>query len=248
MAVLTGPEKETVSAPTGLRDVSVAPDRSAKFRGTVFTCPRCGVVAAQSWIDTYRKYRDFKTGRMVEVEEKLEDLALSTCSSCTGRSLWFEGKLFYPKLNSAEPMPIDLPSSVQIDYEEAQAIASTSPRGAAALLRMCVENLCKSVTGKGSFDAAIGELERSGLPPAISTAMDVVRSNGNEALHAGRLYGNDDAGTVTLLFRLVRSIVSWSITEKRELDDLYQQIPPEKREHIEKRRAGAKSKGAAKSG
>ena len=74
--------------------------------------------------------------------------------------------------------------------------------------------------------------------------MDVVRTNGNEALQAGRLYGDDDAATVSLLFRLVRSIVAWAITEQRVLQELYQQIPPEKREHIEKRRA--KSKGTKK--
>lgn len=72
--------------------------------------------------------------------------------------------------------------------------------------------------------------------------MDVVRLTGNSALHAGVLYGSDDAKTVAILFRLARTVVGWAITEKRELEELYQSIPAEKREHIQKRREANASK------
>jgi hypothetical protein len=131
-------------------------------------------------------------------------------------------------------MSPDMPEAVQRDYEEAAAVASASPRAAAALLRMCIEGLCKEVAGKPKFDAAIAELVRRGIPVEIQLAMDVVRANGNEVMQAGRRYGDDDHATVSILFRLANSIVTWAITEKNQLRELYEKIPQEKREHLER--------------
>lgn len=135
-----------------------------------------------------------------------------------------------------------MPIAMQADYEEAAAISSISPRASAALLRMCVENLCKHLSAKSKFDDAMDALAKQGLPAEIQIAMDVVRLNGNEVLHAGQLYGNDDNATVSMLFRLVNLIVTWAITEKRELAALYEQIPPEKRAKLEERRKQSKSR------
>ena len=111
---------------------------------------------------------------------------------------------------------------------------------------MCIESLCKEVTGKRKFDDAIRELERQGIPKEIATAMDVVRLTGNEVLHAGQLYGSDDAKTVARPFRLASLIVNWAITEKRELQELVAAIPKDRLERIEQQRGDNASKGAPK--
>ncbi len=232
-------EERTVTS--GLRTSGVHVDRTPAFRRTVFQCPRleCRAVAAQVWVDVYQRtaFTSQGGGRSHNVDTKIDDLALASCSACKGRSLWFEQQLVYPKAERAEVVPTDLPNEMKKDFEEAAGVAPISPRAAAALLRMIVEELCKKQSGKTKFEDAIAELERRGLPPQIGTAMDVVRWNGNEALHAGRLYGNDDAATVALLFRLVTTIVAWAITDRRELQELYEKIPPDKRKAAEERRA-----------
>ena len=127
-------------------------------------------------------------------------------------------------------------TSTRGDYEEAAAVSSASPRAAAALLRMCIEGLCKKITGVNSFDKAVAALQEQRIPVEIQLAMDVIRQNGNEVLHAGQLYGEDDAATVGMLFKLANAVVAWAITERRELRDLYNQIPEAKRKHLEERR------------
>jgi hypothetical protein len=174
---------------------------------------------------------------------EFDDLAMCVCGASGCRSLWFEQQRIYPRTSDAPAMSPDMPEGVRKDYEEAAAIASESPRAAAALLRMCIEGLCKDIAEKPKFDIALDELARRGIPEEIQTAIDVIRMNGNEVMHAGRLYGTDDAGTVAMLFKLANVIVTWAITDRKLLRDLYTQIPETKRESVEKRRAEARAKG-----
>ncbi len=249
MAILPSDEKETVSGDTGLRDAPVVRDVEPRFKAVLFRCPhpRCNTVASQFWTSLYKRQMEPRGSRWVNLETSIDDLAISTCQACNGKALWFEGRLLFPAKVVSHPTPSDMPKELQKDFEEARAVAPHSPRAAAALLRMCVENLCKKLTGKKKFDAAMAELERQGIPSKISMAMDVVRSNGNEVLHAGRLYGEDDDANVATLFGLVASIVNWAITEKNQLAELYLQIPQDKRKHIEERRAAAKGTGEPRS-
>jgi Domain of unknown function (DUF4145) len=173
-----------------------------------------------------------------QAQTKMDDMAISVCGTCSARSLWFEKTIIYPSTVSTAPaMSPDMPAELQREYEEAAGVAPVSPRAAAALLRMCVEGLCKTISGKDRFEDAIDELQKKGLPPEIQLAMDVIRQSGNEVMHAGRLYGEDDQQTVSILFRLANSIVTWAITEKRQMLELYEQIPEEKRKALEQRRA-----------
>lgn len=227
-------EKSGLTTPSQLRDLAPG------FNRLFFTCSSCGVAASQAWQVLQRK--EWRGSR--EFHVKIEDLSMCTCGACGQRSLWFESQKVYPRTSDAPAMSPDMPQSVRRDYEEAAAIASDSPRAAAALLRMCIEGLCKEISGKPKFDAAMDELARRGIPEEIETAMDVIRMNGNEVMHAGRLYGQDDAGTVSMLFRLANVIVTWAITDRKMLQSLYTDIPADKREAVAKRRADARARGA----
>ncbi|WP_292634480.1 DUF4145 domain-containing protein [Mesorhizobium sp.] len=186
------------------------------------------MVAAQMWTIPYGKSFKQLGGKFTSLEEQIADLGISQCVACGGRALWFEGTLVYPSQSGDHPIPQDLPPQLQKDFEEAAAVAGASPRAAAALLRMCIEGLCKFVAHKDTFNDAVYELEKQGVPKQIAVAMDVVRMTGNEALHASRLYGADDATTVAILFRLANSIVQWAITDKKQLQELVAEIGPER--------------------
>jgi hypothetical protein len=62
------------------------------------------------------------------------------------------------------------------DFEEAAAILNKSPRGAAALIRICIQNMMPLMkeTGK-NLDENISSLVRKGVEVEIQQAMDVLQ-------------------------------------------------------------------------
>lgn len=59
---------------------------------------------------------------------------------------------------------------------------------------------------------------------------------GNKAVHPGQIsFDVDDAGTATMLMRLLNIIVERMITEPKEIDSLYQGLPESVKDSIEKR-------------
>jgi hypothetical protein len=134
-----------------------------------------------------------------------------------------------------EPNP-DMDDDIKLDFLEARSILDASPRGAAALLRLCVQKLCKQLGQPGdNINEDIKILVKSGLDTRIQKILDVVRVIGNEAVHPGTIDLRDDRGTAQKLFELVNRIAYDTVTHKREVDSLYESLPQSKRDAIEKR-------------
>ena len=107
----------------------------------------------------------------------------------------------FPGIKSGVLPNRDLPDDILRDFEEAREIANSSPRGAAALLRLCVQKLCTHLAEKGkNINDDIASLVRKGLNPKIQQSLDIVRVIGNEAVHPGELDLKDDRETALLLF------------------------------------------------
>jgi hypothetical protein len=161
---------------------------------------------------------------------------LSDCTSCKAPTIWLNDKIIFPLHSSAEPPNSDLPSDIRADYEEAQNIASLSPRGAAALLRLAIQKLCIFLGQPGkNINADIGALVAAGLPVRVQQALDSVRVIGNDAVHPGTIDLRDDRETVNKLFRLVNFIANKTITEPREVEDIYSGLPTDKLSGIAQR-------------
>ncbi len=130
----------------------------------------------------------------------------------------------------------DLPDELKRDYEEARTILSLSPRGAAALLRLCIQKLCAKLGERGkNIDDDIACLVKKGLDPRVQKALDVVRVVGNNAVHPGQMDLSDDRATAEKLFGLVNLVTEIMITQPKHIDEMYKQLPEASLKAIEKR-------------
>ena len=129
-----------------------------------------------------------------------------------------------------------MPDGVKLDYEEAALIAQQAPRGAAALLRLALENLCNHLGDPSKkININIKDMVANDLNIKIQQALDAVRVIGNEAVHPGEMDLRDDNETVHMLFGLINLIVKTMITEPKEVETFYNLLPENKRAGIENR-------------
>ena len=150
--------------------------------------------------------------------------------------IWFSDKIIYPLSGYLEPANLDLPGEIKADYEEAASILNLSPRGAAALLRLSIQKLCKHLGESGKdINNDIKNLVTKGLPHKVQEALDSVRVIGNEAVHPGTLDLKDDRATAAKLFKLLNFIATKLISEPKEIDEIYSALPADKLEGIKKR-------------
>lgn len=225
---------------------------------TSFVCPHCRVLAQQNWftvlvysagsytlsaMDDIEDHTAGASARQAVVDTatnlpgfKTKNMAIGSCNVCRGSTIWFQRRLIYP-IASEAPLPNpDMPASVAADYDEAARVLPHSPRAASALLRLALEKLCGHLLNSdASINDMIADFVKLGVPPQVSTAMDVLRVTGNEAVHPGKMTDVDDAETARALFGLLNIIVEVLISQPKHVASMYEKLPAEKRAGIETR-------------
>lgn len=153
--------------------------------------------------------------------------SVSQCQSCSGIAFWVAGTMVYPRENTAPTPNPDLPDECRADYDEAAAIMGASPRGAAALLRLAIQKLCKHLGGKGeNINEDIKFLvKEKGLPEPARHALDAIRVVGNNAVHPGEMNIDDTPDVVARLFAALNFVVQTTITLPKQMQALYGMLP-----------------------
>lgn len=195
-----------------------------------FNCPFCHAYADQSWGIPHRVAGASNYGGD-------KSFKICRCSRCEQFSVWIDGAMVHPPSSGVPDPNADMNPDIQEDYDEARRIAAASPRGAAALLRLAIQKLCRQLGQPGdNINADIGTLVKGGMSPAIQQALDIVRVVGNNAVHPGQIDLKDDADTAARLFELVNLIAEVMITQPKQVQSLYESIvPAELRNAIDKR-------------
>ena len=199
-----------------------------------FNCSYCNVFAKQDW--TY-----IVTMNPVERKWGSEPICIgnapvevSTCVHCRKSTFWLEEKIIYPPMRTAPPANNDLPDNVKAVYEEAPTISNQSPRAACALLRLAIELLLKELDETGSINDGIKNLVKKGLDARVQQALDVVRVTGNNAVHPGKIVF-DDTANVHTLFQLINIIADVLITQPKQIQATFDNLPEGARKAIKKR-------------
>lgn len=191
----------------------------------------------QKWIDRMAAGAPFlDTVNKNYADRNLGNVFIAECFNCKDISLWIYDKMIWPVRGNAPTPNPDLPADVRADFDEAATIADLSPRGAAALLRLCVQKLCVALGGKGKdINADIASLVSEGLDPRVQQALDVVRVIGNNAVHPGQLDLKDDRATASKLFSLINLIADIMISQPNHVSAMFDSLPQGARKAIEQR-------------
>ncbi len=201
---------------------------------SAFNCPHCNAYAKQTW---HRSRFFIPGGGYIDIDE----IHLATCENCSKYSLWLAEDMIYPEGSGHGPND-DLRDDIKLDFLEARSIVNRSPRGAAALLRLCVQKMCQQLGEAGREpNIDIGNLVKRGLPTRIQQSLDIVRVIGNNAVHPGQIDLKDDRETASKLFDLINLIAEVMITQPMQVEKLYDSLPASSKEQIDKRDNSAKT-------
>jgi hypothetical protein len=155
--------------------------------------------------------------------------------------VWYHKIPIWPLTGNAPVPNPDMPDDIKADYLEARSIASISPRGASALLRLAIDKLTTHLGAKGNtIDQRIQDLVDNGLDPLVQQMLDTVRVIGNEQVHPGQIDVRTDPEILQTLFWLVNEIVDERITKPNRVRAIYEMLPEGKRKGIGERAARAK--------
>jgi uncharacterized protein with PIN domain len=237
----------------------------ASISKNAFNCPYCGTFTSQSWhkISAYHVSNSFNPStyfsqaqllegnlnsrRIIDAEPYLLNnlqgawkhipaLHAAECFTCSKLSIWKGDKLIWPQNNFVEQPNADMPEQVKATFAEACSVVDSSPRAAAALARLAIQQLCEHLgTQSNDLNTAIGELVQRGLDRRVQQALDSVRVIGNSAVHPGKINIGDRKDIAIKSIKLVNLIVQKMISDENELNDIYEMIPEDKRKAIEKR-------------
>lgn len=200
------------------------------FKGRSFHCPHCEILSHMIWSNMFNSQLDSKDCTLYTY--------FATCSQCNQISIWnatyaladsscINSIMIYPD-SSGVPLPSeDMPDDVKKDYLEAASIYQKSPRGAAALLRLGLQKLCKHIGGKGeNINTDINTLAQDDkISKQLIKAADIVRITGNNAVHPGTINDEDFDNIAIKLFDLLNIIVRQGITEPKEVEELFNKMP-----------------------
>ena len=186
-----------------------------------FNCAHCHAFCAQNWGRINLIIGSTNFGQS-------DVFTLCRCARCHEFSIWRGEQLLFPASRTVPTPNSDLPQDIVDDYDEASEILNRSPRGAAAILRLCIQKLCKVLGEPGvNINQDIASLVRKGLPPKIQQALDIVRVVGNNAVHPGQLDLGDDVGTTEKLFELLNLIADAMITQPKHVSEMFDKLVPD---------------------
>ena len=133
---------------------------------------------------------------------KMANLHISNCHSCNGFSLWVGGLLVFPTRIDKTP------ALVEEDLEEAAAILNKFPRGATALMRVCIQKLVPLLKENGKeLSDDISSLMRKGLEMEMQQAMEVLEFLRGDSAQLNSLESQADRETALRLLDSLKAVL-----------------------------------------
>lgn len=192
-----------------------------------FNCPHCGAYAEQK-----RHALHYAAADGSGQASRHNSLILN-CKHCSNQSIWIDALMVFPVALTAPSAHPAMPATIDSVFQEARAVTAASPRAAAALLRLCIEELADELGAPGDdLTKKVSWLVAAkGLDPGIAQVLHAVRVVGNNAVHPGQIaLSGEDSGEIALaLFKAVNEIVEELIARPAERQKLWELLPEAER-------------------
>ena len=210
----------------------------------VFNCPHCGAFAKQRWYYLMFRHSDvkvfFNNNGLASPKNRIsadfgDNFMASKCDHCEKLVLWNDQKIIYPRSITVESPNPDMPEVAKGLYMESAKILQDSPRASAALLRLALQEILNKVVEGGEKNSINDNIRIIGKQVDKHTrdAMDLIRINGNNAVHPGEIQIEEE--TTEYMYKLLNIIVQKLISDKKQIDDLYNNLSENQKKSIKER-------------
>jgi uncharacterized protein DUF4145 len=173
------------------------------------------MASGRPFLEVHREFRN----------RDVQNVSISYCFHCNEMCLWVYDQLVWPR-SAGDPEPkLHAPPNVRRECEKATQTLEASPRGAAALLRLTIEKLCKELGVSGeSIKDDIAFVVREDVDARVQKVLDAARIIESNAVSPGQIGLGDDRATAETLSGMVNLICEKMIMEPRHLQAVYTKL------------------------
>jgi hypothetical protein len=177
------------------------------------------------WAERMASGRPFLEVQRQFRNRDVQNVSISYCFNCNEMCLWVCDQLVWPK-RAGDPEPkLHASPEIRCDDEVASKPLEASPRGAAALLRLATDKVCKE----------LGEWEQGPKPEIAPPLQEEIDARVQKVLDAMRIIESDatppdqtsvghDRATAETLSGLVNLMCEKMIMEPRHLQAVYTKL------------------------
>jgi hypothetical protein len=188
------------------------------------------MASGRPFLEVHREFRS----------RDVQNVSISYCFNCNEMCLWVYDQLVWPRREGCPEPKLHAPPSVRRESEEASQTLEASPRGAAALLRIAIEKLCKELGVSGeTLKDDIELFVREDVDARVQKVLDAAQILESNAMHPGQIGLGEDRATAETLSGLVNLICEKMIMEPRHLQEVYTKVREGARTAMEQRAQGS---------
>jgi hypothetical protein len=180
-----------------------------------------------------RVHREFRN-------RDVQNISISYCFNCNEICLWVVDQMVWPGCATGPEPKLHASPHVRRETEEASPTLDASPRGAAALLRLAMEKLCKELSdSEESPRPEIAPLFQDEVDARVQKVLDAMRIIESNAIPPDHVGVGDTRATAETLSGLVNLICEKMIIEPRHLQALYAKVRDDAQSALEQRAQGS---------
>jgi hypothetical protein len=187
------------------------------------------MASGRPFLEVHREFRN----------RDISNVSISYCFSCNEIGLWVGDQLVWPKGATSPEPKLDALPDVPQENENVNQTLDASPRGAAVLLRLATEKLCKELgeTEQGPRPTIASPLQEE-VDARVLKALEAIRIIESNAMPPDYVGVRDDRATAETLSGLVNLICEKMMIEPRHLQALYTRVREGAQSAIEQRANG----------